>query len=785
MTTPKFFDARALAWSFLTFCGMLPTQAQFTVQSGLLDQTNTEALGLTAAPGTQTFSIYKASATTDKYVNGVVLIGFKDHLYCMWQTSPVDEDSADTRVVYSRSADGVTWSAPALLAPDPNPNTFEYRSSGGWWVNDGTLVAYFNHWDVASPKGGYTEYATSTDGINWSSIQRVKMLDGSDLTGIFEQDPHALPIGGRIISAAHFKPGTQCNPIYTDDPSGVRGWVRPAYTNLDNAIEPSWFYRSDNAVVMISRAGANNLKYASVSTNSGQSWTPVALTTVPEAKSKQSAGNLPDGTAYIVSNPVSFSRRSPLVILLSKGGSVFDRGYLLRRGGSDLPARVYTGSAKTHGYSYPKSTLWNGYLYSGYSVNKEEACCTRVSITALQSVGRGSASTTPAESATTGGGVTTASNATSKGTYVDFPATGGFIQFNSVNGGSGGQAILTVRFANGSAGPRTGSLTVNGVPQSITFPVTTGKGTETFVTNDPPSSIVAAPASYTNWTLMDVFVPLNGGATNTLRFESTGQDLANIDEITVTPAAANPITLAATDGAAGEYGSDKSLLFTVSRGGDTSNTFVVPLMASGTATPLSDYTGLPASVVIPAGAASAAVGLTVRPDDLPEGQETVALGVDPESGFATGPAATGFIADTPAQDYYFTKIADPAQRGPLDNPDHDSNPNVTEYFMGSDPGSGASDGTLAMIPSGPASFKVRYPRAKNHPDVAASLNWSVDLAGWFASGASDGARTVTFVETVVSPGGQDPETVEATATIAGAATSRVFARLVVKPVPEN
>jgi rhamnogalacturonan endolyase len=52
---------------------------------------------------------------------------------------------------------------------------------------------------------------------------------------------------------------------------------------------------------------------------------------------------------------------------------------------------------------------------------------------------------------------------------------------------------------------------VNGAAQNITFNSTGG---------------------WTTWNNLDVVVPLNSGS-NTIRLESTGQDLANIDQLTL------------------------------------------------------------------------------------------------------------------------------------------------------------------------------------------------------------------------------------------------------------
>jgi rhamnogalacturonan endolyase len=94
--------------------------------------------------------------------------------------------------------------------------------------------------------------------------------------------------------------------------------------------------------------------------------------------------------------------------------------------------------------------------------------------------------------------------------YVNFPATGGFLEFSGVEGGSGGSRTLLFRYALGVTTSRSGRLIVNGVSQNITFNPT---------------------GAWTTWVNLQVIVNLNSGATNTVRLESTGQDLGNIDEL--------------------------------------------------------------------------------------------------------------------------------------------------------------------------------------------------------------------------------------------------------------
>ena len=359
----------------------------FTVKTDLFDQTNTVNLGLEIAAGTETITVFAPSDSTDKFSNGVVLKGFKGMLYCQWQSAAKDEDAQDTWVAYSRSQDGLNWSDPETLAVSIEDG---YCSSGGWWVSGDTLAGYVNVWPSSvSPRGGYTCYTASTDGSTWTPMQPVMMANGDTLNGIFEQDPHALP-DGRVINAAHFQPGINVCPIYTDDPSGLRGWIKADFTNLSTGsvsreIEPSWYLRSDGIMVMTFRdQNSTYFRLASMSEDRGESWTTPALTNMPDSRSKQSAGNLPDGSAFLVGNPVNNKTRIPLAVTLSKDGKFFNRAYVLRQGGEHIQALRYSGTAKRSGYHYPKTIIWQDYLCVSYATNKEDVEYTRVPLASLE-----------------------------------------------------------------------------------------------------------------------------------------------------------------------------------------------------------------------------------------------------------------------------------------------------------------------------------------------------------------------------------------------------------------
>lgn len=125
-------------------------------------------------------------------------------------------------------------------------------------------------------------------------------------------------------------------------------------------------------------------KLASESRDRGATWSTPVLTDMPDARTKQSAGNLPDGAAYLVGNPVEGKTRYPLVLVISADGRIFDQGWLLRAGGDALPAMRYDGKYKRQGYSYPKSAVLGDWLYVAYATSKEDIEVTRVPLDSLR-----------------------------------------------------------------------------------------------------------------------------------------------------------------------------------------------------------------------------------------------------------------------------------------------------------------------------------------------------------------------------------------------------------------
>jgi hypothetical protein len=158
----------------------------------------------------------------------------------------------------------------------------------------------------------------------------------------------------------------------------------PHQPGISRELEPSWFLTKKFQPVMVFRDQAGSFTIlAARSNDNGKTWSTPTATNIPDSRAKQSAGNLPNGDAFLVNNPSGNKNRAPLTITLSKDGELFERAFLLRAE-SELPPMLYQGKYKRTGYSYPKSLVWNHRVWVSYAVNKEDIEVTSVEIGELK-----------------------------------------------------------------------------------------------------------------------------------------------------------------------------------------------------------------------------------------------------------------------------------------------------------------------------------------------------------------------------------------------------------------
>ncbi len=230
------------------------------------------------------------------------------------------------------------------------------------------------------------------------------------------------------------------------------------------------------------------------------------------------------------------------------------------------------------------------------------------------------------------------------------------------------------------------------------------------------------------------------------------------------------------DGAPGE--------FTITRGGSTATPLLVPLVVGGSAVAGNHYAALPASVLIPVGAASVTLAVVPAGDTLAQGDRTVTLAVVGDYSLAAGaPAsATVTVRDKPYDAWRFAafdaaQLASAAISGDAADPDGDSVPNLLEYALGgaplaTDPATiSPAPGLVEDTQTGARHLTLSYTRPGARTDLVYGVEWSDDpTAAW-----QSGAGVVEETAREATEGGGERVTVRAVATMADAA--RQFVRL--------
>lgn len=104
---------------------------------------------------------------------------------------------------------------------------------------------------------------------------------------------------------------------------------------------------------------------------------------------------------------------------------------------------------------------------------------------------------------------------------------------------------------------------------------------------------------------------------------------------------ANEVSITATKATVAEDAAERTLNFKVTRSGNTTAALLVNYTVSGTATSGSDFTALPGTVTIPAGAASVEIAVPVLGDSVNEPDETLTLALAAGTGYTSGVASSG------------------------------------------------------------------------------------------------------------------------------------------------
>lgn len=353
----------------------------FRAVDGLFDKDDLKTLGLKTIPGQHTM-LYRALDDGYRFCHHPNLVVFRERMFCMWSNGLLNEDDAGQRILYCYSDDGETWSRPEQLTDHRNGQGI--CVAAGFHVSSDQLVAYY------TTTGGSNFHAetclqarTSQDGRNWSAPTRLA-------SGFYIEGPQKLPNGRLLIAGEHVgeeRQSKRMKILTSGDPKGLTGWTECTMPELSAAdlknfgyTEPGFFVRPSGTVVCTLRNYSGFL-YMTMSHDGGVSWSSPMRTNYLDSTARTSAGNLPDGTAFLINNayPEKFNR-SLLTIAVSRDNVVFDRAWIVR---GEPTAMRHKGRSKLDGWQYPHAIVWNGHLYVAYSINKEDVAVTRIFLQSL------------------------------------------------------------------------------------------------------------------------------------------------------------------------------------------------------------------------------------------------------------------------------------------------------------------------------------------------------------------------------------------------------------------
>ncbi|MGE4490074.1 MAG: exo-alpha-sialidase [Kiritimatiellales bacterium] len=354
-----------------------------------------EYLGYPLLQNTEVVTLYMAEPETGTYSHHCHLAVFNGAIYAAWSSHKQDEDAPGQRVLMRRTLDhGVTWEEAVELFPplddvataDKDGSGRRTQCSNGFVVYDNTLYAFSEVWDdggwwrqsgqgqlvrpiyadgslgqlfwlrydAPAAKDGLPVYPAGSPELV-EKLEDLLLLPGNELTWEFRHN------SSRPIAADGH---SLCEPS-SAWPLGNRVWAK-LYRDLgkEKPLSDSKTFKN----------------YVSYSFNNGKTWTSAVQTDFPDAGSRSSAGTLPDGQAYVVSNLATNGNRGTLTIALSADRQIFDRVYTIC---GNPPVRRYPGRWKGSGYQYPDSLVQGDSLWVLCSVNKEDIQVVKIPLSEL------------------------------------------------------------------------------------------------------------------------------------------------------------------------------------------------------------------------------------------------------------------------------------------------------------------------------------------------------------------------------------------------------------------
>lgn len=343
--------------------------------------------------------------------------------YLQYLSGLIQEHTPPTRTLVMTSVDGINWSKPVVVFPEYELPEIHYdgeiipagtravmhQRMGFYVAPNGRLLTSgfygFSATPRRSPNAGngigrvvreirrdgtfgpifFIRY-NSHEGWNETNTN-FPFYTSSDDRDFLEACNSLL--ADKLVTLQWWEEDRGTDGFYTIDPSQVPDGdvFSHRITTAAGAGKAFSFYKRPDGVTV----GLWKNQYASLSPDTGKTWTPIAKNkTLLTSGAKTWGQRTADGRYVIVHNQSATQRnRFPMAALVGDDGHIFDRLYTLS---GKVPPRRYQGSYKNPGLQYFRGIVEGngeppgGYLWITYSVNKEDIWVTRARVPITGSV---------------------------------------------------------------------------------------------------------------------------------------------------------------------------------------------------------------------------------------------------------------------------------------------------------------------------------------------------------------------------------------------------------------
>lgn len=333
-----------------------------------------------------------ASKEEGAYNHYASLIHHNGKFYVMWGNHELGEDAPGQRVLYATSDSWGQWSDPEELYPAPGP--VQPRSESGihlkpdrWAVIDDVLYAI----TYVHGAGVYPIARSVDENGELGEPFLVENVPNNGGLPSYMQGPDA-PITASPL-------GEQLYSWYRENDQ-ISWWASSSWGVQRRAVDDqrlieSFIYRAKDGLVLMLRDWGtpsnpvhNNRMYVSFNDGEG-GWATPHPTDIPDSPSRAQGITLDDGTVLLIGNQNTnqfdqalYLDRDPMTVSISKDGYTFDEVYSLRTN-SPTGFRFSGVGGRNPGYAYSSSIIVDGWLYTAYSIGKEDMGITRVPLESL------------------------------------------------------------------------------------------------------------------------------------------------------------------------------------------------------------------------------------------------------------------------------------------------------------------------------------------------------------------------------------------------------------------